>query len=91
MEEYLVRRRRVNMYGGGCTLLFIFIIFPLFIFNPLLWWLWLFILIPPFGYGYGRVYYVRRPVETYEPIREPRSPRAGRDTPEGIEMKELKF
>ena len=93
---------RVDYGGGVFTCLFFFIILPIFIWSPLLWWLWLFILIPPLGWGSGRYYYdyyvpvkTVKTVTTYnplnEPINEPRSPRAGRDTPEGIEMTELKF
>ena len=95
MPSYIVREnwdtRRVVKYSGGiCTFVFLVVIFTLFLGNPLLWWLWFFLLIPVGGWVEAS-----RPVqyvETYERMgEEPRSPRAGRDTPEGIEMRELKF
>lgn len=93
MEDEVVRKRRVDYGGAGACLLFLIIIFCVFFWVSPLAWLWFFLLIPPFGWGYGRVYYVPvNTVKTYERMREdPRSPRAGRDTPEGIEMTELKF
>ncbi len=104
MQRYIVRTNwdRVDYGGGIFTCLFFFIILPIFIWSPLLWWLWLFILIPPIGWGSGRVYYKYAPVNTVktvttynplnEPINEPRSPQEGSE-PSGvsIEMKELKF
>jgi hypothetical protein len=85
---------RVDYGGGGACLLFFFIILPIFIWSPL-WWLWVFILIPPIGYGSGRYYYdyyvpvkTVKTVTTYNPLEDPRE---GRDIFEDIEMKELKF
>ena len=96
MQRYIVRenwgRRRVVNYSGGiCTFVFLVVILTLFLGNPLLWWLWFFVLFPVGGWGYGYV----RPVKivtTYNPLNEPRSPQEGSE-PSGvsIEMTELKF
>ena len=101
-QRYFVRenwdRRRVNIYGGGCTLLFFVIILFFFLSLGPLAWIWILLLFPLGGWGWGYYYVPVKTVKTVttynplnEPINEPRSPRAGRDTPEGIEMTELKF
>ena len=82
-QEYIVKRRRVDYGGGGACLLFFVIICIVFFWVSPLVWLWILLLFPLGGWGYGRVYYV--PVNTVDP----RSPRAG--TYVDIAMKELKF
>lgn len=98
MQSYIVRenwdRRRVVKYSGGiCTFVFLIVIFTLFLGNPLLWWLWFFILIPVGGWVDAS-----RPVkyvETYNTLQERSEPNTlqERSEPSGvsIEMTELKF
>ena len=96
MQRYIVRDNwdRVD-YGGGiaCCVFLIFIPIIFFEWAPLLWWLWLFILIPIGGWGSGRVYYKYAPVKTVKTVTtfNPSSSREGRDIFEDIEMTELKF
>ena len=90
MQSYIVRenwdRRRVVKYSGGiCTFVFLIVIFTLFLGNPLLWWLWFFVLFPVGGWGYGYVRPVKY-VETYTSVQEAREPSGV-----SIEMTELKF
>ena len=62
-------------YIGLVSFVCLFIIFlPIFIWTPL-WWIWFFILIPPFGWG-GYRYRYRRVV--YVPVEDPRSPKSPR-------------
>lgn len=100
MEEDPVRRRIVDYGGAGACLLFLFVISIVFFWLSPLAWLWILLLFPLGGWGYGRVYYVPvktvKAVTTYNRLEEPRSPREGRDrfkSPSvvSIEMTELKF
>ena len=95
MQRYIVRenwdRRRVVKYSGGiCTFVFLIVIFTLTLGNPLLWWIWFFLLIPVGGWVDAS-----RPVkyvETYNTLDDPRSPQEGSElSGVRIEMNKLKF